>query len=361
MSPLRQDPLTGRWVIMAARRRGRPNEFAARLQSPCPADAEFGHAVSDCPFCQGQEDQTPSEVMTLGRDPAAAANSPGWRVRVFPNKYPAVMTEASGDETDPEAGTDLFPGARAAGGHEVVACCPNHEKSLATLPQELIREVLAVVQNRVQALARQNETVRYVLAFGNHGPEAGATLSHPHLQIIATEVVPAAVVDKVANFLDHHQRTQRCLLCDILQAEVASGQRMIMANEHWVAVAPWASRYALEMKLVPRRHWGSMADMSESELDSLADLLRRCLVRLEDLNPAVSYNLVMHGEPVANRRGSGYGNERLDGMDQPGLFHWHLEILPRLSRLAGFEAGTGFAINSLPPETAAARLRSEGS
>lgn len=334
MASIRQDPLTGRWVILAAGRSGRPDEFAALRRRAAPG----AFSSEACPFCPGQEAQTPPEVLAVGRDPQQPADGPGWQVRAFPNKYPAVRPL----DGAPLSGDALLPQRAALGGHEVVACGPEHEAHLGTLPAELLTEVLQVVRQRVAALQDQHPEIRYVLVFGNHGPDAGATLVHPHLQIIATPVVPVTVQEKARRFADHRRTGGTCLLCDILRREEDAGVRLIAANEHWVVLAPWASRYSHEMRLVPRRHTAGLVDASDGELASLARVLGPCVARLEEEIPHVSFNLVVHDAPPDAG---------------PDDFHWHLEILPRLSRQAGFEAGSGFAINSTAPEVAAERLR----
>ncbi len=365
MSSLRQDPLTGRWVIIAAKRQGRPNDF----RRPGRAEEDLclrAAPQADCPFCPGQEHQTPPEVMATGRHQGGEANSPGWQVRVFPNKFPAMQAQPMLlDDPDQTADPLLRPQGDAIGGHEVLVCCPGHQESLASLTVDHLAQVLFGVRERVRILGQEHTNARYVLVFGNHGPEAGATLAHSHLQIITTPVVPILVVDQMANFIRHDEVAGSCLLCDTLESEESAKVRLVSCNPGWVAVAPWASRFAYEMKLIPRRHAASMLEATDSELHHLADLLKVCLNRLLGCSPNVDFNLVFHNAPVASTAGSGYGNEKLDAlMDASGpareLFHWHLEILPRLSRLAGFETGTGFAINSLPPEEAAARLRPEG-
>ncbi len=371
MSSLRQDPLTGRWVIVAAKRQGRPNDFK-NDQGRNAEQSQHLNIRKDCDFCPGQESSTPAEVMAVGRPECQPPNSPGWRVRVFPNKYPAMLPKAD-DEREPQASSSfptddslLCPEGEASGGHEVLVCGPGHFDGLELLSTNHLTELLSVIAQRTSALAQEHPNARYVLTFGNQGPEAGATLAHPHLQIITTPVVPALVVDKVANFIRHQKEVQSCLVCDMLKSEEAHGVRLVAANSDWVAVTPWASRFAYEMKLIPRKHRGSLLEASNSEIRNLALLLKHCLTRLNACAANVDFNLIIHNAPVALRSGCGYGNERLDSLldeaeSQKELFHWHVEILPRLSRLAGFETGTGFAINSLPPEDAAARLRLEGS
>jgi UDPglucose--hexose-1-phosphate uridylyltransferase len=358
MSMLRQDPLTGRWVIMAAGRGARPNEFRLMKRDLAPG--------AHCPFCPGHEDSTTGEILALGRRPGEPANGPGWQMRVFPNMYPALRPE-SGPlcEAPPvESSPEFFPARDGVGSHEVVVYSPDHGAGLDCLDPSELLELLKILRDRSVAMARLPGQ-RYVSPFCNHGPEAGATLAHPHMQIIGTPEVPSFLVDKAVRFADYRLRTAGCLLCDLLEAELRAGERVIFRNERWTALAPWASRFPWEMLLVPSVHGTGLTGAAQEDLDSLAEALAFVLGRLTDLHGDPSLNLIVHSAPLAPPTGEGevFGDARLDELAYSPAenFHWHLEILPRLSRPAGFEVGTGFTINSVIPEEAARRLRAGGS
>ncbi len=332
MSLFRQDPLTGQWVIMAAKRAGRPNEFRPGLVTPTDP--------ADCPFCEGHESRTTPEILATGRPAAAAADSPGWRVRVFPNMYPALRPES---KIPAAAATgDLFPARAGLGQHEVVAFTPDHTGSLATLSTAHLTEVLQVVRARVAYLSALPD-VAHVLPFANHGPEAGATLFHPHLQILGAPFVPDLAARKHECLGRWFAERAECLVCAGLAAEMAAGVRMVAQNERWLCHTPWASRFPWEMRLTPRHHQRDITSADDDDLAALGSLLGASLQRLQTLHGDLSFNVVFHFGPG-------------DGTD----FHWHVDIMPRLTRLAGFEAGTGFAINSVLPEDAARQLRGEG-
>jgi len=352
MSTLRQDPLTGRWVIMAASRSDRPNEFRLMQRDLSPRGA--------CPFCPGHESETTSELLAIGRPADTVANGPGWRMRVFPNKYPALRPDPPG--ADPESPGDLHPVRGGIGSHEVIVYSPDHAASLATLEKSEMIELLKVLRGRVAVLS-DRPGHRYVSPFCNHGPEAGATLAHPHMQIIGTPELPPLVVDKAVRFSGHRARTGRCLLCDLVDAEHEIGDRVILADDRWTALAPWASRFPWEILLVPRKHQVYLTDVDDEDLASLAGILSGCLRGLAAIHGDPCLNLVIHGAPLRPSAGRGFGDARLDvpGFSPEDDFHLHLEILPRLSRPAGFEVGTGFTINSEIPETVARRLRAKGS
>lgn len=353
MSTLRQDPLTGRWVIIATGRSGRPNEFPL-LQRRAGGDVR-------CPFCPGHEADTTAEVVARGRPAGAPPNGPGWRLRAFPNLYPAVTPAAVDGAATPlpadGRAAALFAGCEGHGRHEVVVYSPDHEAGLGTVAPAAIRELLEVVRDRVEDF-RADAHVRFTAPFCNHGPEAGATLAHPHLQVIGAPRVPLLTVEKLARMSRWNAGRGTCLLCDLLAAERAAGVRLVADGPHWSALAPWASRFPWEVLLVPARHLPCALAGDDASLDALADLLGSVLRALRRQHGDFSHNVVFHLAPVPGPDG-GYADADLDAL-RPGperLWHAHVEILPRLSRLAGFEAGTGYAINATPPEEAAARLR----
>lgn len=347
---LRQDPLTGRWVIIAAGRSGRPNEFPL-LQRRSTAEGR-------CPFCPGHESDTTAEVVALGRAPGARPNSPGWRLRAFPNLFPAV-----GAPEGPESPVlaplppELFRGGEGRGRHEVVVYSPDHGAGLATLEPAAVRELLEVVRDRVREF-RTEPGVRFIAPFCNHGPEAGATLTHPHLQIIGTPQAPLLTVEKLTRLKRWRDARGGCLLCALVGAEREAGQRLVAADRHWTALAPWASRFPWEVLLVPTRHAPCALPADDLELASLAGMLGAVLRALRQRHGDLSHNVIFHLAPQP-AGDEGYADPELDALrpDSAQLWHAHIEILPRLSRLAGFEAGTGYAINATPPEEAAAGLR----
>jgi UDPglucose--hexose-1-phosphate uridylyltransferase len=356
MSTLRQDPLTGRWVIMAASRGGRPNEFRLMQRDLAPG--------AHCPFCPGHESSTTPEILALGRSSGAPANGTGWRMRVVPNKYPALRPENESPpiEPQPELPPEFFPSRPGVGSHEVIIYTPDHAAGLASLGASELLELLKVLRHRSEVLSRRPGH-KYISPFCNHGPEAGATLAHPHMQIIGTPELPSFVVDKAVRFADYRVRTGGCLLCDLVAAEEKAGDRVIRRNGAWTALAPWASRFPWEMLLVPARHQAYLTEADDDDLASLCEVLSYSLRGLAAIHGDPSLNLVIHSAPLPRAKGEEFGDKRLDDLAYSPTedFHWHLEIMPRLSRPAGFEVGTGFTINSVIPEEAARRLREEGS
>jgi UDPglucose--hexose-1-phosphate uridylyltransferase len=325
---LRKDPVTGRWVIISTDRSKRPSDF--RVERASLIGAEF------CPFCAGHENMTPAEVLAFRN--GGAPNAPGWDVRVVPNKYPALQVEGNLDRE----GEGLFDRMNGIGAHEVIIETPDHLKTLATMSEPEIEGVLWAFRERILDLKRDLR-FRYILLFKNHGAAAGATLAHSHSQLIALPIVPDFVREEVEGARRHYAAKERCVFCDIIRQEVAAGRRIIHENVDVVALAPYAPRFPFETWLLPRSHAARFEDAPRSVYESLARMLRWVLRRMNGALESPSYNLVIHSSPLSE--------ERTD------FYHWHVELMPKLTRTAGFEWGTGFYINPTSPEEAAQVLR----
>ena len=344
MPELRHDPIQKRWVIIATERARRPSDFVNAEKN------ESNEEVGFCPFCEGNEERTPLEVFAI-RSPESKANEPGWEIRVVPNKFPALGIEGGLDRR----GVGIFDTMNGIGAHEVIIETPNHGLNLGDMPQGHIEQVIAAYRQRLCDL-KQDPRFRYVLIFKNHGEVAGASLSHPHTQIIATPVTPRTVAEELDASKEHYHQKERCLFCDVIGQELHTGERIIFQNEHFIALTPFASRFPFEIFLAPREHAHDFSQISDDKISSMAhalgDVLRRLKISLQD----PPYNFVLHTVPNTET-----------GPTRPGYwatlpfdYHWHIEIMPRLTRVAGFEWGTGFYINPTPPEIAAEHLRQAG-
>ncbi len=325
MSKLRLNPLTGRWVTISAERAARPSALSTRS---LPVEAE---PLDPCPFCPGNEATTPDALETYGAD----AGDGAWQVRVLPNRYPAF----SG--TEPMVVRNLgpvFSEAPASGTHEVVVLSPEHRASWADLDEGDAGLVLEVIRDRVADHATA-PFVRYTQAIVNHGREAGASLDHPHAQVLGIPFVPRELVEEQHSFL---RFAGGCLLCTALEAEVEVGHRSILEDDLVVAVCPYWSGVPYEVLVVPRAHEGHLDLAKPADVAAVGRALGEVLRRLRAVVGEVSYNVVLHALP-----------HRADT-----AFHWHAHVLPRLTTRAGFEQGTGVLINIVPPEQAAADLRS---
>ncbi len=329
MPELRKDPIVGRWVIVATERVRRPSDFLRRERSP---------REGTCPLCPGHETETPPEVLAYRDGPEAVADGPGWRVRVVPSKFPALRIEGE-LELRGQGVYDLMNGV---GAHEVIIESPDHARSLGELPTAAVKEVLEAYRARILDL-QQDDRFRSALIFKNHGAEVGATLAHPHSQLIATPVAPIAVADELRGAQTYHAYRERCLFCDIVRQEAEDGLRVVAENEGTIAFAPFASRFPFETWLVPRRHAAAFERIEDADLGDVAAGLVAVLGTLRRALDDPPYNLVLHSAPF--------------GSGESPSYHWHFEILPKLVELAGFELGNGFHINGVPPEDAARTLR----
>ena len=327
MQELRKDPIHGGWVIIASERRDRPTDYAPPSHPGTQAS---------CAFCAGNEIHTPPEVLSYRRQ--GKADDPGWSVRVVPNKYPAL--ESQGDVTAHEQG--LFSWLPAVGAHEVVIETPQHDAQLPDLSAPAMQEVLQAYAARIQTLGA-DPRFQYVLVFKNSGPQAGATLEHSHSQIIATPVVPRQVQVELDGAARHHQSQGRCVFCDILDQE-EGGPRWIAEENGVVALSPFAARFPYETWILPRRHAAHFEDMTPGQRPAVAAMVQEVLGRLRQRVDQPPYNLVVHTAPCNDHGAHEY-------------YHWHLEIMPKLTQPAGFEWGSGFYINPMPPEEATRVLR----
>lgn len=328
MPQLRKDPVTGRWVIISTDRARRPTDF---LRAPVVV-----HGGRVCPFCPGNEQKTPPELLAYrsGGEP----NSSGWRLRCVPNKFPALRVEGEIDRQ----GEGLYDMMNGVGAHEVIIETPDHFHSLADLTEKQVEELFWAFRDRALDLKR-DERLRYILLFKNHGEAAGATLEHTHSQIIALPVVPRQVQEEMDGARRYYEFKERCVFCDIARQEASSGQRVVIETDHFLAVEPYAPRFPFETWIMPRRHASHFETADHGVLQNLAWVVRTTLRKIDRVLEKPAYNLVLHTAPV---------------QEAPlAYYHWHLELIPKLTKAAGFEWGAGFHINPTPPEEAAQFLR----
>jgi UDPglucose--hexose-1-phosphate uridylyltransferase len=338
MPELRHDPIQKRWVIIASERGRRPDDF------PRPESAPAG---GFCPFCPGNEAKTPPEITAIGY-PGRMPNSPGWQVRVVPNKFPALRIEGELERK----GLGVLDRMNGVGAHEVIIETPNHDLGMADMSVEDLKRVLWMYRERLSDLLRDFR-LKYILIFKNCGAAAGASLPHPHTQIIATPVTPLTLAGELLSARDHYRYKERCLFCDVIEQEVETGERIVLANDHIVVIAPYASRFPFELFLAPRHHHHSFAEINDSMIHELAVALKEVLLRIKVCLNDPPYNFLIHTIPnvkVVPKRTAYWDTIEVD-------YHWHIEIMPRLTRIAGFEWGTGFYINPTAPEEAAKYLR----
>jgi UDPglucose--hexose-1-phosphate uridylyltransferase len=335
MSELRKDPVIGRWVIIATERGKRPTDFVS-------VEEKIG-SVS-CPFCEGNEYMTPPEIYAV-RSGDTLANSRGWKIRVVPNKFPALKVEG----TVEREGMGMFDKMSGIGAHEIIIESPEHNEHLHKRSADKIVFLLDTYQKRLVDLMRDIRLV-YPMVFKNMGERAGATLDHPHSQIIATPVVPKRVREEIEGAQAYYGYKMRCVFCDIIHEEQRFATRIVYENASFISICPYASRFPFEIWLMPKRHMSGYQMTTWQELIELADCMRITMKKLAQALGAPQYNFMLHTEP----------NKSVPRFFWPNIddyYHWHFEIIPKLTRVAGFEWGTGFYINPTAPEDATEFLR----
>jgi len=329
MPEIRKDPIFERWVIVAPERSKRPQDYVV---------AKDEKKERECPFCEGNEGLTPPEIMAF-RVEGSVKNSPGWWVRVVPNKYPALS--AKEDVTEKNEGLYTFMGG--AGTHEVIIESRFHRVGLDSLDRCQIGEVFRSWRERLLEL-RKDDRLKYIQIFKNVGAAAGASLEHTHSQIIGLPLVPPTVSVEIEAIKKYYSVHGKCILCEMVSQEIKIRKRVILRGKHFLCFSPFAARFPFEMWVVPVEHGDDFALIDREQIDDLSAVMGTVLKKLSKLIENIPYNVVLHTCPV---------NVSREGV----LFHWYIEILPRITVIAGFELGTGWFINPTPPELAAAALR----
>lgn len=337
MSELRWDPLKLHWVIIATERGRRPRDFQVE-----PNEAE----MTSCPFCYGNEDKTPAEIFAIR--PSGPANSPNWKVRVIPNKYPVLRIEGE----IKSKGYGIYDVMTGIGAHEVIIETPEHEKGLADLSVVEITDVLIAYRARFLDL-RRDSRFRYMVLFKNHGVRAGATLAHSHSQLIAVPLTPPVAATELKICRDFYASKERCIFCDLIDFELTCGDRVVKEFPNFVSMTPYASCFPFELRLYPKKHSHDFAMMDDGQLAELAVAMKDMLSRLKTVLKDPPYNFILHSAPPQQQR---LGKPEYWGSLEYD-YHWHIELVPRLTQIAGFEWGTGFYINPTSPEDAALFLR----
>ena len=334
MSQMRKDIFTGRWVIVADTDRVWPMELAFK---------KFTRDAGFCPFCENNEAATPPEVFAV-RSTGSMPNGPGWSVRVVPNSHPRLRIEGELGRRA-EGFHDLMNGV---GAHEIIVETPRHDRSLHELE---IGELSVAIKAHVARIIdlERDKRMRYVLIFKNHGEGAGAhTISHSISQLMALSITPRAVKTKLMVAREYFALKERCIYCDVLKQEL-KGQRLIADNNDFVAFAPFASRFPFEMAVFPKFHDSAFSRINTGQIENLARILRDILQKLDQQLGSPPYNLSLQDRPFLRHR-EGYWNTIEED------FHWHVEILPQIFHITGFEWASGFFYNPVPPELAARYL-----
>jgi UDPglucose--hexose-1-phosphate uridylyltransferase len=328
MPDLRKDPIVGRWVIIATARAKRPHDFDS---TPQRRQDRF------CPFCEGNERATPNEIIAY-RSPGSKPNGKGWRVRVFANKFPALEIEGELNKR----GEGIYDMMQGVGAHEVIVESSRHLISTSELTEDELREVLWVYRDRLVDLKKDPRLV-YGMIFKNVGAEAGASLEHTHSQLIVTPIVPINVWEEMTGSLEFYNFRGRCVYCDMIQQELAVEKRIVVDSPGFMAFCPFASRFPFETWVLPKAHSSHYENIQKNGVDELSNVMKQVIGKIEAALDRPAYNYIIHTAPFDTQ--------------ELGYYHWHIEIMPSLTKSAGFEWGTGFYINPVTPEDAAAFLR----
>jgi len=328
MPELRQNFFTKEWVIIATERAKRPEEMATHRAAP--AVTSF---VETCPFCPGNENKTPPEIL---RSPTTAGEP--WAVRVIPNKFAALSSEVQPTRSLQH----LRRRIDGFGFHEVIIDSPDHARCMALLSDEHVASILRVYRERYNTLS-VDRRVNHITIFKNHGADAGASLQHPHSQLIATPVIPSQVRHRLHEALRHYDDVGECMFCHMVEREVEDQTRIVLKSEHFVALEEFASATPFATHIFPLRHMASFSEITDLEIADLARVLRTLLAKIYVGLENPDLNYTVRSGPTE------YNGAR--------HFHWYVSVIPRLTRVAGFELGSGMFINSVLPEAAAEFLR----
>jgi len=338
MPELRKDPIVGRWVIIATERGKRPIDFKHEIDN---------FSKEGCPFCEGNESKTPAEIFAI-RDAHSHPNTPGWEVRVVPNKFPALRIEGDMEKM----GVGIYDRMNGIGAHEVIIESKEHDKRIEAHSIESLTKVFEAYRIRSKDL-ENDLRFKYILIFKNEGSSAGASLSHPHSQLIATPVTPKRVKEELIGAQQYFEYKDRCVFCDVMREEQHQKSRLVYENEHFLSFCPFASRFPFEVMILPKRHDPDFHSIQSNELKGFADAMKVTLSKLAKSLNKPQYNYIIHTSPVRWKRRGYWTTIEQD-------YHWHVEIMPRLTKVAGFEWGTGFYINPTIPEEAAKYLQEAG-
>jgi UDPglucose--hexose-1-phosphate uridylyltransferase len=328
MPELRQNFFTKDWVIIATERAKRPEEL--KTHRPIELVPSF---MENCAFCPGNESKTPIEVLRC-----PGSDGEPWGVRVIPNKFAALSSELQPTRNL----THLWRRIDGFGFHEVIIEGADHSRCMALMPDSHVASTLSVYRDRYNTLSA-DARINHITIFKNHGPDAGASMQHPHSQLIATPIIPSQVRHRLQEARRHYDDAGECMFCHMVEREVEAQTRIVVKGEHFVAMEVFASATPFSTHILPMRHMASFGDITDAEISDLAHVLRTLLAKIYFGLENPDLNYTVRSGPTE------YSGAR--------HFHWYVSVIPRLTRVAGFELGSGMFINTVLPEAAAEFLR----
>lgn len=329
MSEFRQNPITKNWVLIAPNRAKRPEDY--RTYSVMSSEPETD---PKCVFCPGNEHLNPE----LDRCPAGK----NWEIRIIPNKFQAL------EHTAVYRHKDFYISHSGDGDHEVIVT-RKHNEPVALQSIHTVELTLRTFIDRINLLAKQPD-LAYVQIFHNHGRDAGASLVHPHYQLLATPIVPPHIHDEIMGCYHYYQNNHSCIYCDIIKEEIAIRDRLVYESEHFVVISAYASRKPFETWILPKKHGARYEEMDEDQIKHLSFVLKVVLGQLYTKLSDPPLNFYIHTMPIKR------SESHLAGYEE-NSYHWHLTIFPRITIWAGFEYATGIPVNPMPPEVTAKFLR----
>ena len=337
MPELRKDPIIGRWVIVSTERAKRPDDFASQKE-------ETEKEKEDCPFCSGFETKTPPEIYAI-RPSTGNPNTPGWKVRDVPSIFPVMQIEGNLERR----GKGMYDQINGIGAHEIIIETPQHIANIADLDVEQIADVFRVYVNRIKDL-EGDKRIKYVLIYKNYGIVAGgSSIGHSRTQLMALPVNPKRVKEELVGAKHYYEYRERCIFCDIIRQEISNGERIIERTDGFIAFTPYASRFPFEICILPEEHSADFHTLKN--VKGVAKIMKSVMSKLSKSLNNPPYNYILHTAPFRRMASAGFWKT----IDYD--YHWHIEIMPRLTKIAGFEMGSGFYINPVPPEAAAKYLK----
>lgn len=321
MPKLRQNPITGEWVVIAPERAKRPDDYILPKPVPKKRTLEF------CNFCPGGEAYQ-TQLPRVGTK----------HIYVVDNKYPVFVPE---EAVTLDAGK-IYYSQKSIGGHEVISFV-DHDKDIDELPTSYLDELFGVYQNRIN-FYKTNSVIEYVMPFHNHGAEAGESIEHPHSQLMASCIKPNVIMRELEGSEHFYQHEKKCIFCEIIKEEKKSGQRIITDNDDFIAFCAYAARTPFELWILPKKHQDRFENITSEKRKKLAAIFQIILRKFYNGLNDPPYNFYLHNSPNKENH---YGS----------FFHWHIEVVPRLTRFGGYEFGSGIIIDVVSPERSAEFLR----
>jgi len=333
MPELRQNPVTKEWVIISTERAKRPEEFGSG-----DVEEKDNNNKNHCPFCQGNESETPPEIMAF-RTYGTKPDSPGWWIRVIPNKFAALVPQGS---TERVKQLDYFNYMDGLGHHEVIIESPQHNLQIATMEQKQVEEIFLAYRERYRALS-PDPRFELITLFKNHGRGAGTSIKHPHSQLIATPMTPAHIRHRMQEAMSFFDDNGKCVFCVEIEKEKQFKERVLLETDNFIAFEPFASRSPFETLVFPKKHDASFGNITPELSKELGFVMKQTLAKIYKGLNNPDYNFVVRSSPCHE--------------ENVEYFHWHIMIIPRVAAVAGFELGSGIYINTVIPEKAAKYLR----